>query len=74
MKEHHVQEFRDDVVKVARMRQTSIRQVARNFVHLCCNALPVAGAAVDLVDFYNLDRVSREGSTYDKALPSGVSR
>jgi hypothetical protein len=32
------------------------------------------GAAVDLVDFYNLDRVSREGSTYDKALPSGVSR
>ena len=28
-----------------------------------------AGAALDLVDSYNLDNTSREGSTYDKALP-----
>jgi hypothetical protein len=32
------------------------------------------GGAVGLVDFYNLDRVSREGSTNDKALSSGISR
>jgi len=29
------------------------------------------GTAVGLVDFYNLDRVSREGSTNDKALSPG---
>jgi hypothetical protein len=29
------------------------------------------GTAVCLVDFYNLDRVSREGSTNNKALSSG---
>ena len=32
------------------------------------------GGAVGLVDTYNLDRVSREGSTNDKALSTGVSR
>jgi len=32
------------------------------------------GGAVGLVDTYNLDRVSREGSTNDKALSAGVSR
>jgi hypothetical protein len=32
------------------------------------------GGAVGLVDFYNLDRVSREGSTNDKALSSEISR
>jgi hypothetical protein len=34
----------------------------------------VIGGAVGLVDTYNLDRVSREGSTNDKALSSGISR
>ena len=34
----------------------------------------VIGGAVDLVDTYNLDRVSRKGSTNDKALSAGVSR
>jgi len=32
------------------------------------------GGAFGLVDTYNLDRVSREGSTNDKALSAGVSR
>jgi hypothetical protein len=32
------------------------------------------GGAVGLVDIYNLDRVSRERSTNDKALSTGVSR
>jgi len=35
---------------------------------------PNVGGAVDLVDTYNLDKVSREGSTNDKALSAGVSR
>jgi hypothetical protein len=37
-------------------------------------ARKIFGGAVGLVDFYNLDRVSREGSTNDKALSTGVSR
>jgi len=32
------------------------------------------GGAVGLGDTYNLDRVSRKGSTNDKALSAGVSR
>jgi transposase len=31
MTKHYPQEFRDDVVKVARLRQSSIRQIARDF-------------------------------------------
>jgi transposase len=31
MTKHYPQEFRDDVVKVARLRQSSIRQVALDF-------------------------------------------
>jgi transposase-like protein len=31
MTKHYPQEFRDDVVKVARLRQTSMRQVALDF-------------------------------------------
>ena len=34
----------------------------------------IKGGAVDLVDTYNLDRVSGQGSTNDKALSSGISR
>jgi hypothetical protein len=34
----------------------------------------IRGGAVGLVDFYNLDRVSGEGSTNDKALSSEISR
>ena len=31
MTKHYPQEFRDDVVRVARLRQSSIRQIARDF-------------------------------------------
>jgi len=34
----------------------------------------IKGGAVGLVDTYNLDRVSGQGSTNDKALSSGISR
>ncbi len=39
MTKHYPKEFRDDVVRVARLRQTSMRQVAIDFAHLGCHAL-----------------------------------
>jgi hypothetical protein len=47
MTKHYPQEFRDDVVKVARLHQISMRQVAMDFAHLIRNDLSVASKGLD---------------------------
>ncbi len=47
MAKHYPQEFREEVVKVARLSQIPVRQVALDFAHLCRHALSVASIGRD---------------------------